>query len=78
MGTTAWWAALAGGGRHPGPTPRADLLLVLNVTFHFVKLFSKQSAGFEVKYTLVSSSAGRADTSYTAARDIPQRQIQRE
>lgn len=38
-----------------------DLLFVLNVPLHLVKLFSKQSTRPEVKHTLISSPAGTQD-----------------
>lgn len=40
-----------------------DLLFVLNVSFHFVKLFPKQPAWSEVKHTLIPSPAGEAQAS---------------
>lgn len=40
-----------------------DLLFVLNVSFHFVKLFSKQPARSKVKHTLISSPVGEAQAS---------------
>lgn len=41
-----------------------DLLLILNVAFHFMELFAEQPAGFEVEHTLVSGSEGTKRVSF--------------